>query len=111
MLDNEESLITDITVARIEADLSIRQLGGIIGVSFSTLARIERGEGRPSLETRVALLGWLGRDATREQEQLSMQGKTSLATRVATLEASVQALTNTIIYLQGKLHTMEFPLD
>lgn len=42
---------------------SIRQLSAIVGVSFSTLARIERGEGEPDNNTKIRILEWLGEDA------------------------------------------------
>jgi len=40
--------------------LSLRTLSGIVGISFSTLARIERGEGLPDNNSRIRLLEWLG---------------------------------------------------
>ena len=40
--------------------LSIRSLAAIVGISFSTLARIERGEGSPDNNSKVRLLEWLG---------------------------------------------------
>lgn len=40
--------------------LSLRALSAKIGVSFSTLARIERGEGEPDTNTRIRLIEWLG---------------------------------------------------
>lgn len=42
--------------------LSIRGLSAIIGVSFSSLARIERGEGEPDNNSRLRILEWLGED-------------------------------------------------
>jgi transcriptional regulator with XRE-family HTH domain len=42
---------------------SIRQLSSVIGVSFSTLARIERGDGEPDNNTKIRILEWLGSDA------------------------------------------------
>jgi transcriptional regulator with XRE-family HTH domain len=42
---------------------SLRQLSSVIGVSFSTLARIERGEGEPDNNTKIRILEWLGNDA------------------------------------------------
>ncbi len=43
--------------------LSIRALSAVVGVSFSTLARIERGEGEPDNNSKIRLLEWLGPDA------------------------------------------------
>lgn len=42
--------------------LSIRGLSSIIGVSFSSLARIERGEGEPDNNSLIRILEWLGED-------------------------------------------------
>lgn len=47
---------------RQRAGLSLRQLGWMIGVSFSTLARIERGEGLPDMHTRRLLHQWMEPD-------------------------------------------------
>lgn len=43
--------------------LSIRALSGTVGISFSSLARIERGEGQPDNNSKIRLLQWLGADA------------------------------------------------
>ncbi len=43
--------------------LSVRKLSDKIGVSFSTLARIEREEGSPDNNTKVRILNWLGNEA------------------------------------------------
>jgi len=42
---------------------SLRKLSSVIGVSFSSLARMERGEGEPDNNSRVRMLEWLGEDA------------------------------------------------
>ena len=42
--------------------LSIRGLSSIVGVSFSTLARIERGDGQPDNNSLLRILEWLGED-------------------------------------------------
>ena len=38
---------------------SIRGLGRALGISFSTLARIERGEGNPDRHSQILLNAWL----------------------------------------------------
>ena len=38
-----------------------------MGISFSTLARIERGEGAPDNNSKIRLLEWLGSDADEHQ--------------------------------------------
>jgi transcriptional regulator with XRE-family HTH domain len=59
----EEKLIAAIRRKREAEGLSIRALSATIGVSFSTLARIERGEGQPDNNSKIRLLEWLGADA------------------------------------------------
>lgn len=48
---------------REELGLSIRALSSQVGISFSTLARIERGEGSPDNNSKIRLIEWLGADA------------------------------------------------
>ena len=63
-MDNfEEKLVKATREKRDREGLSIRALSGIVGISFSTLARIERGEGSPDNNSKIRLLEWLGRDA------------------------------------------------
>lgn len=45
--------------------ISLRQLAKITGVSFSTLARVDRGEGNYSPETARRLRQWLGDDVSQ----------------------------------------------
>ena len=46
--------------------LSLRALSAVVGISFSSLARIERGEGLPDNNSKIRLLEWLGPDAEKE---------------------------------------------
>jgi transcriptional regulator with XRE-family HTH domain/Zn-dependent peptidase ImmA (M78 family) len=63
-MDNfEEKLVGAVREKREREGLSIRALSGIVGISFSTLARIERGEGSPDNNSKIRLLEWLGADA------------------------------------------------
>ncbi len=62
---NIEKLVFAMKSKREEEGLSIRKLAPMIGVSFSGLARVERGEGRPDHNTAVRILNWLGDDAER----------------------------------------------
>jgi len=48
-----------VTQRREAEGLSIRALGDLTGISFSTLARFERGEGSLNIENRAALRDWL----------------------------------------------------
>lgn len=59
----EKRLIQAVRHKREAEGLSIRALSAVIGVSFSTLARIERGEGLPDNNSKIRLLEWLGPEA------------------------------------------------
>ncbi len=59
----EERLVSTIRKKREAEGLSIRALSSVVGISFSTLARIERGEGLPDNNSKIRLLEWLGEEA------------------------------------------------
>ena len=59
----EEKLVKAVKEKREAEGLSIRALSAATGISFSTLARIERGEGQPDNNSKIRLLEWLGADA------------------------------------------------
>lgn len=59
----EEKLVRAVKRKREAEGLSIRALSAEVGVSFSTLARIERGEGQPDNNSKIRLLEWLGPEA------------------------------------------------
>ncbi len=59
----EEKLVRAVKRKREAEGLSIRALSATVGVSFSTLARIERREGQPDTSSKIRLLQWLGADA------------------------------------------------
>ncbi|WP_027515677.1 helix-turn-helix domain-containing protein [Bradyrhizobium sp. WSM1417] len=59
----ETKLVDAIRKKREAEGLSIRALSAVIGISFSTLARIERGEGLPDNNSKIRLLEWLGEKA------------------------------------------------
>lgn len=63
MASFEDQLIQAMKRKRGAEGLSIRALSAAIGISFSTLARIERGEGQPDNNSKIRLLEWLGADA------------------------------------------------
>lgn len=46
--------------------LSLRALSAVVGVSFSSLARIERGEGEPDNNSAIRIIEWLGQDGEEE---------------------------------------------
>lgn len=54
------AVITLMIKKRTQDGLSLRGLSEKIGVSFSSLARIERGEGSPDHNTQARILNWLG---------------------------------------------------
>lgn len=63
-LDNKD-LVEAVKRKREREGLSIRALASAVGVSFSSLARIERGDGAPDNNSQIRLLEWLG-DEGRE---------------------------------------------
>lgn len=52
-------LATALRTKRLREHYSLRSLGGLLGISFSTLARIERGEGEPDIHSHHLLTAWL----------------------------------------------------
>lgn len=59
----QEKLVEAVRQKREAENLSIRGLSAAVGISFSSLARIERGEGQPDNNSKIRLLQWLGADA------------------------------------------------
>lgn len=59
----ETELVEAVKRKREAAGLSIRALSAVVGVSFSSLARMERGDGLPDNNSKIRLLEWLGPDA------------------------------------------------
>jgi transcriptional regulator with XRE-family HTH domain len=59
----EARLVTAVKKKREREGLSLRALSAIVGISFSTLARVERGDGEPDNNSKIRLLEWLGVDA------------------------------------------------
>lgn len=57
-------LVAALKRKREENGFSLRKLSAEIGVSFSTLARIERGEGEPDHNSTIRILNWLGSEAS-----------------------------------------------
>lgn len=95
----EERLVESVKRKREADGLSLRALSAIVGVSFSSLARIERGEGLPDNNSKIRLLEWLGPDA--EQDGLSFEnvalvhfraGKNVRSTTVKTLLRAADCL-------------------
>jgi transcriptional regulator with XRE-family HTH domain len=59
----DQKLIEVMKVRRIARGLSIRALAEQVGVSFSALARLERGIGSPDSNTKARIINWLGEEA------------------------------------------------
>ncbi len=62
MSTKTKKLIAALKKKREAEGLSIRALSAVIGVSFSSLARIERGDGEPDNNSCIRILEWLGED-------------------------------------------------
>jgi transcriptional regulator with XRE-family HTH domain len=63
MKTNKQALIKALKKKRESEGLSLRALSQRIGISFSSLARIERGEGEPDNNSTIRIVEWLGSDA------------------------------------------------
>jgi transcriptional regulator with XRE-family HTH domain len=59
----EARLVAAVKLKREREGLSLRALSDVVGVSFSTLARLERGDGTPDNNSKIRLLEWLGAEA------------------------------------------------
>jgi transcriptional regulator with XRE-family HTH domain len=71
-MNSFEARLVDAVKRKREAEgLSLRALSAVVGISFSTLARIERGDGLPDNNSKIRLLQWLGPWA--EEEGLSFE--------------------------------------
>ncbi len=88
----EAQLVSAIRKKRDAEGLSIRALSAVVGISFSTLARIERGEGLPDNNSKIRLLEWLGEDG--EEAGLKFDNVAFVHFRAAkeVQSATVQAL-------------------
>jgi len=71
MSSKSAKLVAALKKKRAAEGLSIRALSSKIGVSFSALARIERGEGEPDNNSTIRILNWLGDEA--QEHGLSYQ--------------------------------------
>lgn len=63
MKTDKQALIKALKKKRESEGLSIRALSERVGISFSSLARIERGEGEPDNNSTIRIIEWLGPDA------------------------------------------------
>lgn len=58
------NLVEQVRLERQRQGISLRALSKQIGIAFSTLARVERGEGDYAPETERCLREWLGEDVS-----------------------------------------------
>jgi transcriptional regulator with XRE-family HTH domain len=66
--DKDQFLIDEVSKRRRELGLSLRELSVQTGISFSSIARMERGEGGPGNLARLRLLAWM-----RDEDPLEIQ--------------------------------------
>ena len=61
-------LLKTLKKRRLEEGFSLRSLSKIIGISFSTLARLEKGsnETEPDPNTKARIINWLGEECIQE---------------------------------------------
>lgn len=88
----ETQLVTAVRKKRETEGLSIRALSAIVGVSFSTLARLERGEGLPDNNSKIRLLEWLGEEADEAGLKLDNVAFVHFRAAKNVRSATVQAL-------------------
>lgn len=98
----QEGLVHTMRSRRFRDGLSLRQLAPVVGVSFSTLARIERGDGMPDAHTRWALLRWLAPESMPTScGCIRCTGaRTALEGRIMQLEQRVTELEHALLEMQ-----------
>jgi transcriptional regulator with XRE-family HTH domain len=87
---------------------SIRKLSSLIGVSFSTLARIERGDGEPDNNTKIRVLEWLGNDAKEAGLQFDSVALVHFRARKQVDSVTVQSLLMVANHLKQKYGSNSF---
>lgn len=60
-MTNKEAFISELIQARQESGLSQRELGALSGVQQPQIARVERGDANPQLDTILRLLSAMGK--------------------------------------------------
>ena len=98
MKTDKAALVAALKKKRETEGLSIRALAERIGVSFSSLARIERGEGEPDNNSSIRIMEWLGDDA--RASLIAVASATYLGVTLLTLW---QALRNESIATPGAM--------
>jgi transcriptional regulator with XRE-family HTH domain len=105
-MNGEIKLLAQLLKEKREAlGYSLRTLASITGVSFSTLARVEKCEGDPDNNTKIRIIEWLGDDARRAG--LKFQGVTLVHFRARKKidSATIQGLQEIANHLKEKYGT------
>lgn len=106
----EASYSARLSTHRHQAGFSLRQLGERLGISFSSLARIERGIGEPSPHTRLLLEQWMNPEGEHPKCNCA-QCAVPRAHPFRVLEGRVAMLEQQVMALQkGTDHLMPFPV-
>lgn len=96
----------DLCEHRAAAGLSLRRLGAHLGVSFSSLARIERGIGQPDAHTKSLLMQWMHPEQKHPYCQCTRCTGIGAKSRLDGLEeqiVAIQAILAQIIVKHGGL--------
>jgi len=100
-MDDQTTVLVRLMKEKREAlGYSIRRLSSVIGVSFSTLARIERGDGEPDNNTKIRVLEWLGNDARNAGLHFDSVALVHFRARKQVDSKTVQALLMVADYLK-----------
>lgn len=107
----EEPLSERIRRQRDATGLSLRRLGAALGVSFSSLARIERGVGLPDQHTLWLLIRWLdGPDVAGTCHCFRcVSGTPSLLQRVEHLEQRLSGIEESLDSLLALVRALQIP--
>jgi transcriptional regulator with XRE-family HTH domain len=66
LMDKSARKLVELATRRREQlGLSLRGLSEVVGISFATLSRLEKGSTEPDDTTKARLANWLGSDATK----------------------------------------------
>jgi transcriptional regulator with XRE-family HTH domain len=105
-MNNQSAILVSLMKTKREAlGYSLRKLSSAIGVSFSTLGRIERGDGEPDNNTRIRILEWLGDDARNAGLQFDSVALVHFRARKQVDSQTVQALLLVANHLKQKYGT------
>ena len=77
MSNDIQGLISLMKQKRQSSGYSIRKLSRVIGISFSSLARIERGDGLPDNYSQVKIMEWRGEEIPSNMEKFKTNKKQS----------------------------------